>query len=118
MQIVCIGATEAGIELAAPVHDGFLIVSPLDRLDHDVNRMRLIMTRASEVVTRGLPIRVESNEVRYPERYMDDRGRAMWERVIGLLRRQDESAAASGGLNTRRGSSELPAGGVGKRAGL
>jgi hypothetical protein len=28
MRIVCIAATEAGIELVAPVHDGFLIVAP------------------------------------------------------------------------------------------
>ena len=94
MRIVCIAATEAGIELAAPVHDGFLVVAPLDRLDHDVARMRWIMVRASEVVTGGLPIRVESKDARYPGRYMDDRGRAMWDRVMSLLRRQDERSAA------------------------
>ena len=33
MQFVCIAATEAGIEIACPVHDAFLIVSPLDRLN-------------------------------------------------------------------------------------
>jgi DNA polymerase I len=32
MRLVCIAATEARIELAAPVHDGFLIVAPEDHL--------------------------------------------------------------------------------------
>jgi DNA polymerase I len=40
MRVVCITATEAGIEVAAPVHDAFLIVSPLDRLDQDVAHIR------------------------------------------------------------------------------
>ena len=94
MRIVCIAATEAGVELAAPVHDGFLIVSPLDRLDEDVNRMRKIMVRASEVVTGGLPIRVDCKTVRYPDRFMDNRGQTMWARVMGLLQRQDQRAVA------------------------
>jgi DNA polymerase I len=51
MQIVCIASTEASLEVAAPVHDGFLITAPLERLDHDVERMKAIMARASEVVT-------------------------------------------------------------------
>ena len=96
MRIVCIGATEAGIEVAAPIHDAFLIVSPLDRLDHDVARMRQIMTRASEVVTGGLAIRIDCKVVRFPERYMDPRGRSMWDRIMDLLRRRDTRAAACG----------------------
>jgi hypothetical protein len=70
MRIVCIAATEVGIEVAAPVHDAFLIVSPLERLDQDVAHMREIMIRASKVVTGGLPIRVDQKVVRFPDRYM------------------------------------------------
>jgi DNA polymerase I-like protein with 3'-5' exonuclease and polymerase domains len=93
MRIVCIAATEAGIEVACPVHDAFLLVSPLDRLDHDVALMRQIMTRASEVVTCGLPIRVDAKLVR-SGRYMDERGRSMWNKIMELLRRRDELKAA------------------------
>ena len=92
MQVVCIAATEAGIEVACPVHDAFLIVSPLERFDHDVAHMREIMQRASEVVTGGLRIRVDQKVVR-EGRYMDPRGRSMWDRVMELLRRRDEKAA-------------------------
>ena len=88
MRLVCIAATEAGIELAAPVHDGFLIVAPLDRLETEIERMKAIMLRASKVITGGLPIQVEVEPVRFPDRYMDERGRAMWDRVMGLLERK------------------------------
>jgi DNA polymerase I-like protein with 3'-5' exonuclease and polymerase domains len=84
MRIVCIAATEEGIELVAPVHDGFLIAAPLDRLDHDADRMATLMQRSSEIVTRGLTIRVETKFVRYPDRYMDEKGEAMWNRIMGL----------------------------------
>lgn len=93
MRIVCIAATEAGIEVACPVHDAFLIVSPLERLDHDVALMREIMGRASEVVTDGLRIRVDDKTVR-TGRYMDKRGAAMWERIMELLRRREGRAVA------------------------
>jgi DNA polymerase I len=93
MRVVCIAATEVGIEVACPVHDAFLIVSPLDRLAQDLERMREIMAQASEVVTGGLRIRVDAKIVR-AGRYMDERGSAMWDRVMELLRRRDERAAA------------------------
>jgi DNA polymerase I len=88
MRMVCIAATEAEIEVAAPVHDGFLIVAPLARLGDEIGRMKAIMIRASEIVTGGLPIQVEVEEVRFPGRYMDERGKAMWDRVMGLLERE------------------------------
>jgi DNA polymerase-1 len=94
MRIVCIAATEAGIEVACPVHDAFLIVSPLDRLAQDMEYMREIMQRASEVVTGGLRIRVDAKVIRAGGRYMDERGRAMCEKIMGLLRRQEERKAA------------------------
>jgi hypothetical protein len=43
-----------------------------------------LMRQSSEVVTRGLTIRVESKIVRYPDRYMDEKGEALWNRIIGL----------------------------------
>ena len=37
------------------------------------------------MVTGGLRIRVGVEVVRYPERYMDPRGKAMWQTVMGIL---------------------------------
>jgi hypothetical protein len=91
MRIAAIAATEAGIEVCAPIHDAFLIAAPLDRLDHDVEAMRDIMTKAGRAVTGGLDIRTDATVVRWPDRYMDERGQAMWDRVVALLDQLDAS---------------------------
>lgn len=85
MRIAAIAATEAGIEVCAPVHDAFLIAAPLERLDGDVADMRALMSRAGRAVTGGLDVRAEAEVVRWPDRFMDPRGAAMWQRVVGML---------------------------------
>jgi DNA polymerase I-like protein with 3'-5' exonuclease and polymerase domains len=84
MRIVCIAAVENQIDLLAPVHDGFLYMAPLDRLDHTIALMEDLMRRSSQVVTGGLPIKVETASMRYPDRYMDEKGATMWTRIISL----------------------------------
>jgi DNA polymerase I len=93
MRIAAIAATEAGIEVCAPIHDAFLINAPLDRLDEDVAKMRQIMSKAGRAVTGGLDIRTDAEVVRFPGRYMDERGKAMWEKVIALLNKSNKAAA-------------------------
>ena len=87
MRITAIAATEAGIEVVAPVHDAFLIAAPLHRLDGDVARMRSMMTDAGRAVTGSLDIRTEARVVRWPDRYMSEGGEQMWLRVMALLDR-------------------------------
>jgi len=93
MRIAAIAATEAGIEVCAPVHDAFLIAPPLDRLEADIAAMRDIMAKAGRAVTGGLDIRTDAEIVRWPDRYMDERGRVMWEKVVGLLSKSTKEAA-------------------------
>ena len=85
MRVTAIAATEAGLEVCCPVHDAFLIAAPLERLEEDVALMRALMGRAGRSVTGGFEVRTEAEVVRWPERYMDPRGRAMWERVMAML---------------------------------
>jgi hypothetical protein len=85
MRLAAIAATEAGIEVCAPVHDAFLIAAPLERLDEDVAHMRELMSEAGEAVTGGLRIRTDATIIRYPDRYMDERGIEMWNRVVRLV---------------------------------
>jgi DNA polymerase-1 len=84
MRIAAIAATEAGIEVCAPVHDAFLISAPIDRIDEDVAKMQEIMAKAGRLVT-GIEVRTDAEIVRSPDRYMDPRGAPMWDRVINLL---------------------------------
>lgn len=82
MRLACINATEAGVEVCAPVHDAVLIHSPLDRLEADIAQTKEIMTQASRVVLGGFSITAGVEQVcRYPERFMDKRGAELWSYV-------------------------------------
>jgi len=85
LRLACCLATERGIEVCAPVHDAILICARLDRIDNDVAEMRAAMNEASRDVLDGFEIRTDVHIVRYPDRYMDERGAVMWDRVMKLL---------------------------------
>ena len=93
MMRIAIAATESGIQVCAPVHDAFLIAAPLERLDEDVAKMRDMMSKAGWAVTGGLSIRTDAEVVRFPGRYMDERGSGMWEKVVDLLNKSSKAAA-------------------------
>ena len=94
MRLACCFATERGIEVCAPVHDAFLICAPLDRLDADIAVMRAAMAEASRIVLGGFELRTDVHVVRYPDRYMDDRGAVMWARVQDLIAKRRRQVVA------------------------
>jgi len=57
MRLVCIFASEAGVRICAPVHDGFLIESATGDLGSAIATMELAMDRASELVLDGYKLR-------------------------------------------------------------
>jgi DNA polymerase I len=85
LRLACTFATEQGIEVVAPVHDALLIEAPVEDLDVVVEQTRACMARASRIVLDGFELRTDVDVVRYPDRYRDPRGAAMWELVTGLL---------------------------------
>jgi DNA polymerase I len=85
LRLACCLATEAGLEIAAPVHDALLMVAPLDRLEGDTADLQAIMAEASRIVLDGFELRTDAKLVRWPDRYMDERGRVMWDHVMQLL---------------------------------
>ncbi len=95
LRLACCLATERGIEVCAPVHDALLICAPLDQIEVEVGRMQAAMVEASRIVLSGFELRTDAHVVRYPDRYMDERGTVMWDRVLGLIakRQQTETAA-------------------------
>jgi DNA polymerase I len=78
-------ASEAGIEVCAPIHDALLICSPLNRIETDVAHTQAVMAEASRIVLDGFELRSSAKIVRYPDRYEDPRGAVMWQRVHELL---------------------------------
>ena len=85
LRLACCLATERNIEVCAPVHDAVLICAPLERLEDDIAGMRTAMAEASKIVLDGFELRTDAIRVRYPDRYQDPRGTAMWDRVIELV---------------------------------
>ena len=79
--------TEAGLSICAPIHDALLLEAPLERLDEDVRRLKSIMVQASKLVMGTLACRVDADVIRHPDRYRDERGGQMWDRIMGLLDR-------------------------------
>ena len=93
LRLACCLATERGIEVCAPVHDAVLICAPLDRLERDVAEMEEAMREASRIVLDGFELGTDALRVRYPDRYMDERGVVMWERVMKLINDKQWEAA-------------------------
>jgi DNA polymerase-1 len=95
LRLACCLGIERGIEVCAPVHDAILICAPTARICDDLIAMRAAMAEASRVVLNGFEIRTDAHIVRYPDRYMDNRGTVMWGRVMRLLE-QFETKRATG----------------------
>jgi DNA polymerase-1 len=103
MRLAFCMAIERGIEVCALVHDAFLICAPLDQLDARVEEMKFVMEEASRIVLDGFTIKADCPEfdedgkllefpqiVRFPNRYMIERGVGMWNTVMKILQRFKE----------------------------
>jgi hypothetical protein len=75
LRLACCLATERGISIVAPIHDAVMIESPADSIDEAVAETQAAMAEASTIILDGFQLRSESKIVRWPDRYMDDRGR-------------------------------------------
>jgi hypothetical protein len=85
LRVACCLATERGIQVCAPVHDALLIESPIEEIETAVAKSQRAMREASQIVLDGFPLRTEAKVVRHPDRYMDKRGKAMWEAVWSVM---------------------------------
>ena len=95
MRLAACLATERGTEMVCcPVHDAFLISTPLDRLEDDVDAMRAAMAEASRIVLGGFELGTDVSTTVWPNRYMDSRGRVMWDRVMRLLKQSERRQIA------------------------
>jgi hypothetical protein len=90
LRLACSLATERGISIVAPVHDAVMVEASADAIDEVVARTQEAMVEASEVVLAGFRLRSDAKIVRWPDRYMDDRGREFWYRVMALLPTESE----------------------------
>jgi DNA polymerase-1 len=96
LRLACCLATERGIRVCAPVHDAILVEGELGEIDQVVTKTQAAMAEASRVVLSGFELRSDAKVVRRPERYVDPRGRRMWETVTGILRDMESKREAGG----------------------
>jgi len=85
LRLACCMATEAGIMVCAPVHDALLIEGPAATIEDMVARTQAIMAEASRIVLGGFGLRSDAKVVRWPARYMDERGEKMWTTIMDIL---------------------------------
>lgn len=107
LRLACAFIDEAGIELIAPVHDAVLIEADASEITEAVAETCRLMQRASRVVLAGFEVRTDVEIVRYPGRYLDERGADMWERVQRIVDGLRPTRATVGNLTDQIGISSV-----------
>ena len=87
LRLGCCLAIERGIKVCAPVHDAILIEAPLDEIEQAAKETQRAMADASAIVLDGFRLNTDAKIIKFPDRYMDDRGTSMWERVLRILQK-------------------------------
>lgn len=87
LRLACCIAIDRGVQICAPIHDAILIEAPLSQLDETIDDARKAMADASAAVLDGFRLRTDVEVVRYPDRYMDNRGKGMWTLVMKTLKK-------------------------------
>ena len=98
LRLACCLATERGVRVCAPVHDALLIEAPLDQLEETVHAVQGYMAEASRIVLDGFTLRSDAYQIRHPHRFVDERGRRMWETVWAVVnetRKREVGASAT-----------------------
>ena len=90
LRLACCFATERGIRVCGPIHDALLIEACVNELDATVEATQKAMGEASKLVLDGFELRTEVKLIKYPDRYMDERGERMWQIIMGLINEDHE----------------------------
>ena len=84
LRAACCLIVEDGIQLCAPIHDAVLVEAPIDEIDAVVARTRRHMAKASRELLGGFEVGTDAEIVRYPDRYMESRGRKIWDLMMAF----------------------------------
>ncbi len=91
---ICL-ATEAGVQVCAPVHDALLIEAPTSQLDSAIAVTTRAMGEASRLVLDGFELEVDVKRFDHPEPFLDGRGARMYSTVLRLARECEERTEGS-----------------------
>jgi hypothetical protein len=91
LRITCIWADRYDLQIVAPVHDAVLLESSIEQIEADVKLLEEIMRRSGCIVLNPdndpaiCDLRTSATIIKYPERFSDPRGEALWQHVLELL---------------------------------
>jgi len=90
LRLAIIKMHEAGIQVAAPIHDAVLVEGSCENIQEIVSTTQLCMREASTIILNGFELESDVKVVTYPDRYMDeDRGVQFWNNVMSLIGREE-----------------------------
>jgi DNA polymerase I-like protein with 3'-5' exonuclease and polymerase domains len=93
-RLACCLIAERGVRLSCLVHDAVLVEARITDIDRVVSITRSAMAEASRDVLKGqLELRTDAQI--FPDRYVDERGQAMWETVMRLTRKAQAARRAT-----------------------
>jgi DNA polymerase I len=85
LHAACILAERRGLRIVAPVHDALMAEGPAEAIEDVSASLDRVMRDAAAVVLRGYELRTDQQIVRHGERFIDKRGKEMWETVTRLV---------------------------------
>ena len=85
LRVAVIYAHHLGVEICATVHDALLIQAPLSLIDKAALDTQFAMEEASELILKGFRLKTDTEVVKWPHRYFDERGAGMWSKIMKLL---------------------------------
>jgi len=88
LRLAIIKMHEAGVKVAAPIHDAVLVEGQIEHSQEIVATTQLCMREASKIILNGFELDSDVKVVTSPERYMDeDRGVYFWNIVMKQIGR-------------------------------
>jgi len=88
MRLACINMIEKGIRLCMPIHDALLIEVPTtddEEIAYYVALAQECMADASRAILNGFVLQTEAKIVKYPDRYVDERGIKTWNKIWDII---------------------------------
>jgi hypothetical protein len=86
LRLACCLILDRGINICAPIHDAVLIEAPLNEIEEKIKLSQNTMAEASRIVLNGFELNSDAKVIGYPDRYMDERGKKMWNNIDDILK--------------------------------
>lgn len=102
LRLACILGTERGVAICAPVYDAVLIEADEADIEAAADLMANAMAEASRLVLDGFELRTDMQIVRYPDRLIDAKHRATWDRVLATLEQLERGCTIDGASASTR----------------